>query len=306
MQEDKNVPIETSEESVEITLDENNKAIENAQPEKEEVQVAETGSEKPKVEDETEQYSAKVKARIDKLTKRLREAERREESALSYAQGVQKEAQDIKAKYETLDKNYIDEFGSRVENQLDLAKNKLKNAIAQRDVEAQIEANQEIARLTIDAERIKYSKQIQEQNKEKQASETSTQQQTNNTAYQPKPKADPRAVEWAEKNEWFGEDEVMTEAAKAIHKSLVLQEKIDPSTDLYYDQLDKRIREYFPQKFSDGGSPEAARVAQPVASATRSTKTSGRRTVKLSPSQAAMAKRLGVTLEQYAKYVKEA
>jgi len=304
MQEDKNVPIETSEESVEITLDENNKAIENAQPEKEEVQVAETEAEKPKVEDETEQYSAKVKARIDKLTKRLREAERREESALSYAQGVQKEAQDIKSKYETLDKNYIDEFGSRVENQLDLAKNKLKNAIAQRDVEAQIEANQEIARLTIDAERIKYSKQIQEQNKEKQASETNTQQQTN--TYQPKPKADPRAVEWAEKNEWFGEDEVMTEAAKAIHKSLVLQEKIDPSTDLYYDQLDKRIREYFPQKFSDGGSPEATRVAQPVASATRSTKTSGRRTVKLSASQAAMAKRLGVTLEQYAKYVKEA
>jgi hypothetical protein len=304
MQEDKNVPIETSEESVEITLDENNKAIENAQPEKEEVQVAETEAERPKVEDETEQYSAKVKARIDKLTKRLREAERREQSALSYAQGVQKEAQDIKSKYETLDKNYIDEFGSRVENQLDLAKNKLKNAIAQRDVEAQIEANQEIARLTIDAERIKYSKQIQEQNKEKQASETNTQQQTNN--YQPKPKADPRAVEWAEKNEWFGEDEVMTEAAKAIHKSLVLQEKIDPSTDLYYDQLDKRIREYFPQKFSDGGSPEATRVAQPVASATRSTKTSGRRTVKLSASQAAMAKRLGVTLEQYAKYVKEA
>ncbi len=304
MQEDKNVPIETSEESVEITLDENNKAIENAQPEKEEVQVAEAESDKPKVEDETEQYSAKVKARIDKLTKRLREAERREESALSYAQGIQKEAQDIKSKYETLDKNYIDEFGSRVENQLDLAKNKLKNAIAQRDVEAQIEANQEIARLTIDAERIKYSKQIQEQNKEKQASETNTQQQTN--TYQPKPKADPRAVEWAEKNEWFGEDEVMTEAAKAIHKSLVLQEKIDPSTDLYYDQLDKRIREYFPQKFSDGGSPEATRVAQPVASATRSTKTSGRRTVKLSASQAAMAKRLGVTLEQYAKYVKEA
>ena len=259
MQEDKNVPIETSEESVEITLDENNKAIENAQPEKEEVQVAETEAEKPKVEDETEQYSAKVKARIDKLTKRLREAERREESALSYAQGVQKEAQDIKSKYETLDKNYIDEFGSRVENQLDLAKNKLKNAIAQRDVEAQIEANQEIARLTIDAERIKYSKQIQEQNKEKQASETNNQQQTNNTSYQPKPKADPRAVEWAEKNEWFGEDEVMTEAAKAIHKSLVLQEKIDPSTDLYYDQLDKRIREYFPQKFSDGGKSRSSK-----------------------------------------------
>ena len=98
----------------------------------------------------------------------------------------------------------------------------------------------------------------------------------------------------------------MTEAAKAIHKNLVLQEKIDPSTDLYYDKLDEKIREYFPQKFNQGGSPEVAKVAQPVASATRTNKASGRRTVKLSPSQAAMAKRLGVTLEQYAKYVKEA
>jgi len=301
MQDDKNMPINTSEESLEITLDENDKSIE--QPDKDEVQVAETEVEKPKVEDETEQYSTKVKARIDKLTKRLREAERREESAVSYAQGVQKEAQDIKSKYETLDKNYIDEFGSRVANQIDLAKNKLKNAIAQRDVEAQIEANQEIARLTIDSERIKYSKQIQEQKESKEASSNNNQQQTN---YIPKAKADPKAVEWAEKNDWFGEDEVMTEAAKAIHKNLVLEEKIDPSTDLYYDQLNKKIREYFPQKFNDGGSPEATKVAQPVASATRSTKTSGRRTVKLSASQAAMAKRLGVTLEQYAKYVKEA
>jgi hypothetical protein len=301
MQDDKNMPINTSEESLEITLDENDKSIE--QPDKDEVQVAETEVEKPKVEDETEQYSTKVKARIDKLTKRLREAERREESAVSYAQGVQKEAQDIKSKYETLDKNYIDEFGSRVANQIDLAKNKLKNAIAQRDVEAQIEANQEIARLTIDSERIKYSKQIQEQKESKEASSNNNQQQTN---YIPKAKADPKAVEWAEKNDWFGEDEVMTEAAKAIHKNLVLEEKIDPSTDLYYDQLNKKIREYFPQKFNDGGSPEATKVAQPVASATRTTKTSGRRTVKLSASQAAMAKRLGVTLEQYAKYVKEA
>jgi len=298
MLEEKNMPVDTDE-SVEVTLEDNQQPIQNTEAEK--VEVAE--QESPRIEEETEQYSAKVKARIDKLTKRLREAERREESALAYAQGVQKEAQDIKSKYETLDKNYIDEFGTRVENQLDLAKNKLKNAIAQRDVEAQIEANQEIARLTIDAERIKYSKQIQEQNKAKETA--NNQQQINNQQYQPKPKADPKAVEWAEKNEWFGNDEVMTDAAKAIHRTLVLQEKIDPTSDLYYDELDKRVREYFPHKFNQGSS-ETTKFAQPVASATRSTKTSGRRTVKLSPSQAAMAKRLGVTLEQYAKYVKEA
>ena len=302
MQEQETMPNDT----VEVTVDETNKAIQTSEQEPS-VEVTETPSveeSKPKVEDETVEYSASVKKRIDKLTKRLREAERREESALQYAQGVQKEANDIKSKYETLDKNYIDEFGSRVNNQLDLAKNKLKNAIATRNVDQQIEANEEIARLTIDAERLKYSKQIQEQKKPEENVQNQVETQVNQQV--PKPKADPKAVEWAEKNEWFGEDPVMTEAAKAIHKNLVLQEKIDPSTDLYYDKLDEKIREYFPQKFNQGGRPEVAKVAQPVASATRTNKASGRRTVKLSPSQAAMAKRLGVTLEQYAKYVKEA
>lgn len=305
MQQQETMPDQNVEETVEVTVDETNKAIQTTQQEPD-VEVTETPTteEKPKVEDETQEYSASVKKRIDKLTKRLREAERREESALQYAQGVQKEANDIKSKYETLDKNYIDEFGSRVNNQLDLAKNKLKNAIATRNVDQQIEANEEIARLTIDAERIKYSKQLQDQKKPEENVQNQVENQVNQQV--PKAKADPKAVEWAEKNDWFGEDPVMTEAAKAIHKNLVLQEKIDPSSDLYYDELDKKIREYFPQKFNQGGSPEVAKVAQPVASATRTNKASGRRTVKLSPSQAAMAKRLGVTLEQYAKYVKEA
>jgi hypothetical protein len=304
MQEDKTVPIDTSGESLEVTLEEENvKKVENEQAPAVEVEQTATpqteDQEKKPVDDETKEYSASVKKRIDKLTKRLREAERREEAAVAYAQGVQKESKEIKNKYETLDKNYIDEFGSRVENQLDLAKNKLKNAIANRDVESQIEANQEIAKLTIDAERIKYSKQLSEQEKPK------TDEKQEEEPYKPKPKPDPKAVEWAEKNEWFGEDEVMTEAARAIHKNLVINENVDPKSDIYYDKLDQKIREYFPQKFSDGGSPEATKVAQPVASATR-TKTSGRRVVKLSPSQVAMAKKLGVTPEQYAKHVKEA
>ena len=142
MQEQETMPNDT----VEVTVDETNKAIQTSEQEPS-VEVTETPSveeSKPKVEDETVEYSASVKKRIDKLTKRLREAERREESALQYAQGVQKEANDIKSKYETLDKNYIDEFGSRVNNQLDLAKNKLKNAIATRNVDQQIEANSSI------------------------------------------------------------------------------------------------------------------------------------------------------------------
>jgi hypothetical protein len=303
MQEEKTVPIDTSGESLDVTLEEENtKKVEpeNTETPTVEVQEAqETVEETKTVDDETKEYSASVKKRIDKLTKRLREAERREEAAISYAQGVQKESKEIKQKYETLDKNYIDEFGSRVENQLDLAKNKLKNAIANRDVEGQIEANQEIAKLTIDAERIKYSKQIQENDAK------SEDKKTEEKPYEPKPKADPKAVEWAEKNTWFGEDEVMTEAARAIHKNLVLTERVDPKSDLYYDQLDKRLREYFPNKFSQGGSTETTKVAQPVASATRTQK-QGRRIVRLSPSQVAMAKKLGVTPEQYAKHVKEA
>ena len=303
MQEEKTVPIDTSGESLDVTLEEENtKKVEpeNTETPTVEVQEAqETVEETKTVDDETKEYSASVKKRIDKLTKRLREAERREEAAISYAQGVQKESREIKQKYETLDKNYIDEFGSRVENQLNLAKNKLKNAIANRDVEGQIEANQEIAKLTIDSERIKYSKQIQENDAK------SEDKKTEEKPYEPKPKADPKAVEWAEKNTWFGEDEVMTEAARAIHKNLVLTERVDPKSDLYYDQLDKRLREYFPNKFSQGGSTETTKVAQPVASATRTQK-QGRRIVRLSPSQVAMAKKLGVTPEQYAKHVKEA
>jgi len=301
MLEEKTVPIDTSGEALEVTLEEEN--VQKVEPQEAPVvEVEETKqTEKPK-EDETVEYSASVKKRIDKLTKRLREAERREEAAVAYAQGVQKESKEIKNKYETLDKNYIDEFGSRVENQIGLAKNKLKNAIANRDVESQIEANQEIAKLTIDAERIKYSKQISEQEKPKPDEKVEKQEEE---ILKPKPKPDPKAVEWAEKNEWFGEDEVMTEAARQIHKNLVLNERVDPSKDIYYDKLDQKLREYFPQKFNEGGSPEATKVAQPVASATR-TKTSGRRVVKLSPSQVAMAKKLGVTPEQYAKHVKEA
>ena len=303
MQEEKTVPIDTSGESLDVTLEEENtKKVEpeNTETPTVEVQEAqETVEETKTVDDETKEYSASVKKRIDKLTKRLREAERREEAAISYAQGVQKESREIKQKYESLDKNYIDEFGSRVENQLDLAKNKLKNAIANRDVEGQIEANQEIAKLTIDSERIKYSKQIQENDAK------SEDKKTEEKPYEPKPKADPKAVEWAEKNTWFGEDEVMTEAARAIHKNLVLTERVDPKSDLYYDQLDKRLREYFPNKFSQGGSTETTKVAQPVASATRTQK-QGRRIVRLSLSQVAMAKKLGVTPEQYAKHVKEA
>ena len=303
MQEEKTVPIDTSGESLDVTLEEENtKKVEpeNTETPTVEVQEAqETVEETKTVDDETKEYSASVKKRIDKLTKRLREAERREEAAISYAQGVQKESREIKQKYETLDKNYIDEFGSRVENQLDLAKNKLKNAIANRDVEGQIEANQEIAKLTIDSERIKYSKQIQENDAK------SEDKKTEEKPYEPKPKDDPKAVEWAEKNTCFGDDEVMTEAARAIHKNLVLTERVDPKSDLYYDQLDKRLREYFPNKFSQGGSTETTKVAQPVASATRTQK-QGRRIVRLSPSQVAMAKKLGVTPEQYAKHVKEA
>lgn len=292
---------ENNTQEIEVTVGEEKQEGQIREVAQEQTQQENTEQQNSVSEDsEKEEYSFAVKKRIDKLTKRLREAERREEAALQYAQGVKKDAESIKQKYDTLDKNYIDEFGSRVDNQLDLAKNKLKNAIANRDVDSQIEANQEIARLTIDAERLKYSKAAQE---EQQKTEE-TQPVSANTAPQVPRKPDPKAVEWAERNQWFGEDEVMTETAKAIHRRLVTEKSIDPSTDMYYDQLDKELREYFPHKF--GEKTETTKVAQPVASATRTNKTSGRRTVKLSSSQVAMAKRLGVPIEEYAKYVKGA
>lgn len=251
-------------------------------------------------EDEIENYSAKVKARIDKLTKRLREAERREQAAYEYAKGVQQEKDKIAGAYQKLDKNYIDDLSKSVDDRLVSAKEKLKSAITNRDVDGQIAANELIAKLTIDRERIAFSRQQQEETSQEEP------KKAENSVQQPsQPKPDPQAVAWARRNEWYGEDEVMTESAKAIHRELI-RNGIDPSSEEYYSSIDKKIREYFPHKFKEE-NVEETRPIQPVASTTRNTTNkAGRKVVRLTPSQVAMAKRLGVPINEYAKYVKEA
>ena len=277
---------------------------ENKQQEVEEVED-QTSAEKPKEKkDEREEYSKDVQKRIDRLTYKIREAERREKEALNFAEKVKKEKDELQTKFTKLDDGYVNEFSTRVKSELEKAKSDLKAAVAAKDVDAQVVANQNLARLAIEEERIKATEQQRKAYEEtlKNTGQIGD-QPIQNTVQQPKP--DPKAEAWAEKNEWFGKDEAMTYASFGIHKKLVEEEGFNPSSDEYYEEIDKRLREEFPQKFNDGGEVrESKQPAQTVASANRTT-SAGRKTVRLTPSQVAIAKKLGVPLEEYAKYVKE-
>jgi hypothetical protein len=254
--------------------------------------------------DEREEYSKDVQKRIDRMTYKIREAERREKEALEFAKKVKQEKDDLQGKFDKLDDGYVNEFSTRVKSELESAKVALKNAVANGDVDAQVAANQNLARLAIEEERIKATELQRKQYEEtlKNTGQIGDQPVQNNV--QP-PKPDPKAEAWAERNEWFGKDEAMTYASFGIHKKLVEEEGFNPSSDEYYEEIDKRLRNEFPQKFNDGGEVQGGKQpAQTVASANRTT-TTGRKTVRLTPSQVAIAKKLGVPLEEYAKYVKE-
>jgi hypothetical protein len=254
--------------------------------------------------DEREEYSKDVQKRIDRMTYKIREAERREKEALEFAKKVKQEKDDLQGKFDKLDDGYVNEFSTRVKSELESAKVALKNAVANGDVDAQVAANQNLARLAIEEERIKATEAQRQAYEEslKNTGQIGNQPVQNNV--QP-PKPDPKAEAWAERNEWFGKDEAMTYASFGIHKKLVEEEGYNPSSDEYYEEIDKRLREEFPQKFNDGGEVQGGKQpAQTVASANRTTN-AGRKTVRLTPSQVAIAKKLGVPLEEYAKYVKE-
>ena len=254
--------------------------------------------------DEREEYSKDVQKRIDRMTYKIREAERREKEALDFAKKIKKEKDDLQGKFDKLDDGYVTEFSTRVKSELEAAKVQLKEAVAKGDVDAQVNANQNLARLAIEQERINATEAQRKQYEEtlKNTGQIGD-QPVQNTVQQPKP--DPKAEAWAEKNEWFGKDEAMTYASFGIHKKLVEEEGFNPSSDEYYEEIDKRLREEFPQKFNDGEEvQEGKQPVQTVASAKRTT-SAGRKTVRLTPSQVAIAKKLGVPLEEYAKYVKE-
>ena len=302
--QDRMVPIDTSGEGVEIELE--NK--EEEQKQEPEVKVEETEApvkeEAKAKEEELEEYSQSVKRRIDKLTRKMREAERREQAAIEYAKKVQADIKTIETKKKEADTSYVADISNRVTAQIDSAQSNLKNAIAAGDVDQQVAYQREIASLTAEEDRVKREKARLEKLAEQKETPVNIPQQPQKAPPQPSAKA----TAWADKNNWFGEDEVMTYAAYGIHQKLLGEEGYDANSDEYYEEIDKRIKKEFPHKFKDDTTEVQASTRQPVqtvASANRTTKT-GRRTVKLTPSQVAIAKKLGVPLEEYAKHVKEA
>jgi len=295
------VELDTSGDSVDIELKE--KETKKDAPEvtvKEE--TPEVKEVKTEEKDEREEYSEGVKKRIDRLTYKIREAERREKEAINYAQQVQGERDNLQTKFDKLDDGYVSEFTGRVKSQLESAKIQLKDAVAKGDVDAQVAANQSLARLAIEEERIKATEDQRKKYEESLKNAGQIGQQPVQSRV-PTPKPDPKAEQWAEKNEWFGKDEAMTYASFGIHKRLVEEDGFNPTSDEYYEEIDKRIRKEFPHKFN-GEEKASSKPVQTVASASRTSGT-GRKTVRLTPSQVAIAKKLGVPLEEYAKYVKE-
>ena len=248
-------------------------------------------------EDELDEYSSGVKGRINNLTKRFREEERQKQSAVEYAENVRKENENLKKRIDSLDKGYQEQFESRVTNQITSAKDVLRQAHEVGDVDKIVDAQEALANLSVEKGTLRSIKA--------EKPEEAEVVQTAPAAAVPPAQPDPKAEAWAKSNNWFGQDEVMTYGAFGIHRRLVEEEGFDPQSDDYYAELDSRLKIEFPHKFdakskSTGGS---RKVASAEASASRNR--SGRKTVRLTPSQVAIAKRLNVPLEEYAKYVRD-
>lgn len=276
-------------------------------PEKEERAATPAASE----EGEHEEYSASVQKRIDRLTRKMREAERQREEALHYATKVKSEADQMRSRMQTLNAGYLSEHESRLALEQRQAEALLKHAMSVSDADLTVEAQKKLSELAVAQDRFRTAKSSYEQHKEQAAQQSAQQpavQPTAQPAQQPARRPDPKAEAWASKNAWFGKDEAMTFAAFGIHKRLVEDEGFDPQSDDYYSELDQRMAREFPHKIQRSPQPESqARPAQTVAGVSRNpAPAAGRaRKVRLTPSQVAIAKRLGVPLEEYAKYVKE-
>ena len=249
--------------------------------------------------DQFEQAESATQTRINRLTKKMREAERRESEAVNYAKQVQAEANSLKQRMSSLDNSYVNEYTTRVETQLAQTEKEMARAMELGDTQAAVEAQRKLTALSIENDRASQAKMQQERQRET-ASQPPQQQAQQQQQQMRRP--DRKAEDWAENNDWFGQDEAMTFAAFGIHKKLVEEEGFDPQSDDYYSELDQRISE----KFRTPANNTSRRPAQTVAGVSRST--SGRSTgrkVRLTPSQVAIAKKLGVPLSEYAKYVKD-
>ena len=295
-EQDKMVPIDTSGDPVEIEVKEDGKKENDVQVEQED--QPEVSVQEEKKDEELEEYSQSVKRRIDKLTRKMREAERREQAAIEYAKKIQEENKNLQATTINTSRERVSSDEASISSTETLLKSALKQAMEAGDVEKQVEAQEKMGQLAIEKERLRLRKNKLAQQEQK-TENTTVEQTIDAQPAQQQRQPDPKAQEWASDNKWFGTDKAMTYTAMSFHDELVA-EGFDATSDEYYNEIDRRIRKEFPQKFEDQSKPK-----QTVASAVRKS-ASGRRTVKLTPSQVAIAKKLGVPLEEYAKHVKEA
>ena len=268
---------------------------------------AEETKAKPKFEQKEESeddpslqdYSEKVQKRIKKLTFQIKEAERRERAAVDYAKGLKNKYETAQNKFEETDTNYLKEYNARIDAEREKAKNALKSAYDSQDTDAILEAQDTLTKLSVEKEKVSMTLADKEARKKEVESQPAQEQEV------PQPQISPKAQQWAEENDWFGSDRVLTSAAMGIHEDLI-QQGIDAETDEYYNQINKRMKEYFPQKFAQETTEVKQTTKEPVQNvASVSRRSGGRKAVKLTKSQVVIAKKLGVPLEEYAKYVKE-
>jgi len=307
-EEKKTVDIDTSGPEVDVTVEETKDESvieteapkeETSAPEQEQETVKEIKKEQKEDDSKLEDYSKGVQSRIAKLTRKMREAERRESAAIEYAQAIENKRKLDQERFQKIDSDYTKKFEESVKSGMDMAQKQLAQAIEAGDASAQVEANKRIAELAFDNAKLQQRRSVQAEKPVQLSDGGNLPRQTPQSL----PEADPEAEDWASRNKWFGQDRAMTFTAFEIHKDLVNNEGYDPKSDEYYQEIDKRIRVDFPHKFGNTESRQTTRPVQSVASANRSAKT-GRKQMRLTSSQVAIAKKLGVPLEEYAKQLK--
>ena len=308
-EEKKTVDIDTSGPEVDVTIEEKkDEAVIETEAPKEEATKQETEKEETvkeikkeqKAEDsKLEDYSKGVQSRIAKLTRKMREAERREAAAIEYASALENKRKLDQERFQKIDSDYSKKVEEHVKSGMESAQKSLAQAIEAGDAAAQVEANKRIAELAFENAKIQQQRVVQEEKPAQLSDGGKLPERTPQSL----PEADPMAEDWAARNKWFGTNRAMTFTAFEIHKDLVEKEGYDPKSNEYYEEIDKRIRVDFPHKFDNSGDIQTTRLVQSVASANRSAKT-GRKQMRLISSQVAIAKKLGVPLEEYAKQLK--
>ena len=309
-EEKKTVDIDTSGPGADIEVaEEKDESVVETEAPKEETApteqetVKEETTEPVKEDEKLEDYSKGVQSRIAKLTRKMREAERREKAALEYAKAVEAKRAQTESNFTKVNEDYVKQYENRVTSGMDSAQKELASAIESGDAVAQVEAQKKVAALSIDSARLNVLKENKEKQVETPKANLSDGNKLPEQTPQQLPDPDPQAESWASKNSWFGQDRAMTFTAFEIHKDLVEREGYDPKSNEYYVEVDKRIRLDFPHKFGTTDNTTSQRPTQNVASAHR-VSNSGRKTVRLTSSQVAIAKKLGVPLEDYAKQLK--